>query len=62
VTSEGLVEQLGLLGVFIAGATPWLAAITVIPVGILIWPQSNPDVPFRYRGECTDGGPLCLSQ
>ena len=35
MTADGLVEQLGLLGVFIAGAIPWLEAITVIPVGIL---------------------------
>lgn len=31
---EFLLEQLGLLGVFIAGATPWLEAVVVIPVGI----------------------------
>jgi Putative small multi-drug export protein. len=31
---EVLLEQLGLLGVFIAGATPWLEAVVVIPVGI----------------------------
>ena len=36
MTAEGLVQQLGLLGVFIAGAIPWLEAVTVIPVGILI--------------------------
>jgi hypothetical protein len=30
------VEQLGLLGVFIAGAIPWLEAVVVIPVGILL--------------------------
>jgi hypothetical protein len=30
------IEQWGLLGVFIAGAIPWLEAIAVVPVGILI--------------------------
>jgi len=30
------VEQLGLLGVFIGGAVPWLEAVVVIPVGILL--------------------------
>jgi membrane protein DedA with SNARE-associated domain len=30
------LEQLGLLGVFIAGATPWLEAVVVIPAGLLI--------------------------
>jgi hypothetical protein len=34
--AESLVEQLGLLGVFIAGAVPWLEAVVVIPVGILL--------------------------
>ncbi len=34
MASEFLLEQLGLLGVFIAGATPWLEAVVVIPVGI----------------------------
>ena len=29
-------EQLGLLGIFIAGAIPWLEAIGVVPGGILI--------------------------
>jgi membrane protein YqaA with SNARE-associated domain len=29
------VEQWGLIGVFLAGATPWLEAIAVVPVGIL---------------------------
>jgi len=46
VTSEGLVEQLGLLGVFIAGATPWLEAITVIPVGVLF--GLNPTLTFLF--------------
>jgi len=46
VTSEGLVEQLGLLGVFIAGAIPWLEAITVIPVGILF--GLNPTLTFLF--------------
>ena len=32
---ESAIEQLGLLGVFIAGAIPWLEAVGVIPVGIL---------------------------
>ena len=34
--AESVVEQLGLLGVFLAGATPWLEAIIVIPVGIVL--------------------------
>lgn len=29
------LEQLGLLGVFLAGATPWIEAIVVIPAGLL---------------------------
>jgi hypothetical protein len=29
------LEQLGLLGVFIAGASPWFEAIAVVPAGIL---------------------------
>jgi hypothetical protein len=29
------LEQLGLLGVFIAGAIPWFEAIAVVPAGIL---------------------------
>jgi hypothetical protein len=33
--AESVVEQLGLLGVLIAGAVPWLEAVVVIPVGIL---------------------------
>jgi hypothetical protein len=28
-------EQLGLLGIFIAGAIPWMEAIAVVPAGIL---------------------------
>ncbi len=36
MTADGLVEQLGLLGVFLAGAIPWLEAVTVIPIGILV--------------------------
>ena len=35
MSPESLLEQLGLLGVFIAGAIPWLEAVGVIPVGIL---------------------------
>ena len=34
--AESLLEQLGLLGVFLAGATPWLEAIIVIPVGLVL--------------------------
>ena len=30
------IEQWGLLGVFIAGAIPWLEAIAVVPVGIFL--------------------------
>ncbi|MDA3003066.1 MAG: small multi-drug export protein [Actinomycetota bacterium] len=36
MTAGGLVQQLGLLGVFIAGAIPGLEAVTVTPVGIII--------------------------
>lgn len=32
---ESLAEQLGLLGIFIAGAIPWFEAIVVVPSGIL---------------------------
>lgn len=34
--ADALVEQLGLLGVFLAGATPWLEAVVVIPVAIAL--------------------------
>lgn len=34
--AESVVEQLGLLGVLIAGAVPWLEAVVIIPVGILL--------------------------
>ncbi|MEJ6493543.1 MAG: small multi-drug export protein [Actinomycetes bacterium] len=30
------IEQWGLIGVFIAGAIPWMEAIAVVPVGILL--------------------------
>jgi hypothetical protein len=30
------IETLGLFGVFLAGAIPWLEAIAVVPVGILL--------------------------
>lgn len=30
------IEQWGLLGVFIAGAIPWLEAIAIVPVGIFL--------------------------
>ena len=36
MTADGLVEQLGLPGVFLAGAIPWLEAVTVTPIGILV--------------------------
>jgi hypothetical protein len=29
------LENLGLLGIFLAGATPWLEAIAVVPAGII---------------------------
>jgi hypothetical protein len=29
------LEQLGLFGVFLAGAIPWFEAIAVVPAGIL---------------------------
>lgn len=31
-----MIEQLGLIGIFIAGAIPWLEAIAVIPAGIVL--------------------------
>ena len=34
--TEQLIEQLGLLGVFLAGATPFLEALIVVPVAILL--------------------------
>jgi len=30
------IESLGLFGVFIAGAIPWMEAIAVVPAGILV--------------------------
>jgi len=33
---EQWIQQLGLLGVFLAGATPWLEALIVIPVAIAL--------------------------
>jgi len=30
------IEDWGLLGVFIAGAIPWMEAIAVVPAGILV--------------------------
>ena len=30
------IKNLGLLGVFIAGAIPWMEAIAVVPAGILV--------------------------
>ena len=33
--TEQLIEQLGLLGVFLAGATPFLEALIVVPVAIV---------------------------
>lgn len=35
MSPENTLQQLGLLGVFVAGAIPWLEAVGVIPVGIL---------------------------
>jgi hypothetical protein len=35
INPEAILQQLGLLGVFIAGAIPWLEAVGVIPIGIL---------------------------
>jgi uncharacterized membrane protein len=34
--AESVIEQLGLLGVLLAGAVPWLEAVVVIPVGIVM--------------------------
>jgi len=36
MSAEVLVEQLGILGVLIAGATPWLEAVVVIPIAIAL--------------------------
>lgn len=33
---EQLIEQLGLLGVFVAGATPFLEALVVVPIAIVL--------------------------
>ena len=30
------LEEWGLIGVFIAGAIPWMEAIAVVPAGILV--------------------------
>ena len=30
------IEQLGLIGIFLGGAIPWIEAIAVIPSGILL--------------------------
>lgn len=50
MTAEELVQHLGLLGVFIAGAIPWLEAVTVIPVGILIGLDPILTVVFAIAG------------
>ncbi len=34
--TEQLIEQLGLLGVFLAGATPFLEALIVVPVAVVL--------------------------
>ena len=44
------LEQLGLFGVFLAGATPWLEAIGVVPAGILIGLDPALTVLFAVTG------------
>lgn len=48
--TESLVEQLGLIGVFIAGAVPWLETVVVIPVGILVGLPVVSTVVFALAG------------
>ncbi len=51
--ADSLVEQLGLLGVFIGGAVPWLEAVVVIPVGILLGLPVVWTVVFALVGNAT---------
>lgn len=44
------LEQLGLFGVFMGGAIPWLEAIVVVPSGILIGLDPLPTVVFAVAG------------
>jgi uncharacterized membrane protein len=44
------LEQLGLFGVFLAGAIPWLEAIGVVPAGILIGLDPALTVLFAVTG------------
>lgn len=44
------IEQLGFLGVFIAGAIPWFEAIAVVPLGILIGLDPGLTVLFAVLG------------
>jgi hypothetical protein len=44
------IEQLGFLGVFIAGAIPWFEAIVVVPIGILIGLNPTLTVLFAVLG------------
>ena len=30
------IEELGLIGIFIAGAIPWMEAIAVVPTGVIL--------------------------
>lgn len=44
------LEQLGLLGVFLAGAIPWFEAIAVIPAGIIFGLEPIPVVSAAVLG------------
>ena len=44
------LEQLGLFGVFLGGAIPWLEAIVVVPSGILIGLDPLPTLVFAVTG------------
>jgi hypothetical protein len=47
------LEQLGLLGVFLAGAIPWFEAIGVVPLGILVGLNPALTVVFAVTGNAT---------
>lgn len=44
------LEQLGLFGVFLAGAIPWFEAIVVVPLGILVGLNPALTVVFAVTG------------
>lgn len=50
MSPENILQQLGLLGVFIAGAIPWLEAVGVIPVGILFGLSPLWTITFAFSG------------